>query len=95
MKFKHLRLILLLICFESLYSFEIIKNIKSNLLKNNFLRSLIEIKVNLNNRTDEDDLDSIENCKNSDYKYYLQYVTGNEIIFDKDIDIERAVSNFK
>lgn len=95
MKFRNLRIILLLICFQSLYTFEIIKKIKSNLLKNNFFRSLIDIKTNYEKtRTDEDDLDSIDTCKNSDYKYYLQYITGYNVTFDKDIDIERAVSIF-
>ncbi len=95
MKFRNLRIILLLICFQSLCTFEIIKKIKSNLLKNNFFRSLIDIKTNYEKtRTDEDDLDSIDTCKNSDYKYYLQYITGYNVTFDKDIDIERAVSIF-
>ena len=93
MKFIYIRVILLLICFHTLNTSEIIKTIKSNLSKKNFLRFLLDTNLNYdkNFRTSED-LDSIENCENSDSKYFLQYIKGYNLTFDKELDEHRAVS---
>ena len=49
------------------------------------------IDYDTSNRYDED-LESIKQCKNSDYKYFIQYVTGHNVTFDKDIETKYAVS---
>jgi hypothetical protein len=92
MKFIYIRIILFLICFHTLNTSEIIKTIKSNLSKKNFLRLLdINLNYDKNTRTDED-LDSIENCENSDNKYFLYYLKVYNLTFDKNLDLDRAVS---
>lgn len=96
MKYKYLKLIFLLICF-CFYSsniFSISNYIKSYFLEKKNFRYLLDSKVNFDKstRTDKEDLKSIENCENSDYKYFLEYITGHNFTFNKDIDIERAVS---
>ena len=96
MKYKYLKLIILLIwfCFYSSNIFSISNYIKSYFLEKKNFRYLLDTKVNFDKstRTDKEDLKSIENCENSDYKYFLEYITGHNFTFNKDIDIERAVS---
>ena len=57
--------------------------------------SNINLNVDIAGRKDDGDIESIKNCQNSDYKYFVQYVTGNNIIFDKNISDNRAVRNIK
>ena len=94
MKYKYLKLFFLLICFYSFNIFGISNYIKTNFIENNNFRYLLDTKVNFDKSTrpNKEDLKSIENCENSDYKYFLEYITGHNVTFDKDIDTERAVS---
>ena len=79
--------------------FLIINNNKHNILKNNqtnnYIRFLLDGPANfdVSTRTNNEDLISIENCQNSDDKYFNQYVSGNYINFNKTIDNNRAVRN--
>lgn len=94
---KHIILFQLLI-FLIIVNINIIKgkNIKTNDSQNSKLRHLWDetIKYDTTYRDDEEDKKSIELCNNSDYKYFIQYVTGHNITFDKDINKEYAVSYY-
>lgn len=59
------------------------------------LRSLLgdDINYDTSTRTDKDDIESIENCQNTEYKYFIQYISGYNVTFDKDIDTDRSVRN--
>ena len=95
MKFIDMKLVFnLLICFYSFYSFGISNYIRTNFLKKNNFRYLLTQQENFDKstRTNKEDLKSIENCENSDYKYFLEYITGHNVTFDKYIDTDRAVS---
>ncbi len=72
-------------------------NKKENLIENDNLRFLTIDPENYDtsSRTDKDDLDSIEICKNTDYKYFIQYISGYNTTFDRYIDTDRAVRNYK
>ena len=72
------------------------KKIETNNPQNFKLRRLWEETINDDTtyREDEDDKKSIELCNNSDYKYFIQYVTGHNTTFDKDINKEYAVSYY-
>ena len=85
-----MKLFILLICFYPFNFFEILTKF---LEKNNF-RNLLDTKINFDKSTRNynDDLKSIENCENSDYKYFLEYITGHNVTFDKNINNETAVS---
>ena len=92
------KILLLLICFGYISIFEMniidIKNIKINFLEKYNLRFLYSSKVEYDSssRTDKDDLKSIENCEKTDYKYFVEYISGHNITFDKYVEKERAVS---
>ena len=45
-------------------------------------------------RTDKDDRDSIEHCKNSNYKYFVHYTSGqiNNFTLLDDLNFDNAVS---
>ena len=95
MKIKFCKLAFLLTCLYSLNIFGITKKyIKINFLENIKLRFLLDTKLKIDKslRKDKGDLNSIENCE-ADYKYFYQYITGYNVIFDKDIDNNGAVSN--
>lgn len=95
MKIKFCKLAVLLTCLYSLNIFGITKKyIKINFLENIKLRFLLDTKLKIDKslRKDKGDLNSIENCE-ADYKYFYQYITGYNVIFDKDIDNNGAVSN--
>lgn len=93
------KILLLLICFGYISIFEMniidIKNIKINFLEKYNLRFLYDSKndYDTSSRIDKDDINSIENCQNTDYKYFVEYISGHNVTFDKDIEKERAVSN--
>ena len=72
------------------------KKFNSSHLKRNNLRVLWDntIDYDTSNRYDED-LESIKQCKNSEYKYFIQYVTGHQVTFDKAIETKYAVSLLK
>jgi len=72
------------------------KNIKKSDSQNSRLRRLWEetVKYDTTYRNDSEDIESIELCNNSDYKYFIQYVTGHNTTFDKDINTEYAVSYY-
>lgn len=103
MKLKDLeyifKIFLLLICFGFISIFEMniidIKNIKINILEKYNLRFLLgsTIDYDSSSRKNKDDLESIENCEKTDFKYFVEYITGHNITFDKYVDKERAVSN--
>ena len=96
MKIKFCKLAVLLTCLYSLNVFGITKKyIKINFLENIKLRFLLDskLKIDTSSRKDEGDLNSIENCE-ADYKYFYQYITGYNVIFDKDIDEDGAVSKY-
>ena len=97
MKIKFIKILILLISFYLLNIFGIIKNIKFKFLERYNLRFLFDSNNNYDKsgRTDKNDIESIENCENSDYKYFYEYVTGHNVTFDKKIDTDRAVSNYK
>ena len=69
------------------------KKLNSSHLKKNNLRVLSDnsIDYDTSNRYDED-LESINQCKNSEYKYFIQYVTGHNVTFNKAIETKYAVS---
>ena len=70
------------------------KYIKNNILEKYNLRFLFaKNDYDYSQRTDKGDKDSIENCENTDYKYFVQYVTGYNVTFEKNLNEKRAVSN--
>ena len=95
-KFK-IFILLMCFCFISVFEMNIanIKNIKINILEKYNLRFLYDSKndYDTSSRIDKDDINSIENCQNTDYKYFVEYISGHNVTFDKDIEKERAVSN--
>ena len=94
MNIKYWKFVVLLICFYSSNIFEISKYIKINFLESYKLRNLLDEKTNLDKSARKgEDLKSIETCENSDYKYFFHYITGRDVIFDRNIDKSRAVSN--
>ena len=98
MKIKYIKILILLICFYLLNIFGIIKNIKFHFLERLSLRFLLDssnYNYDKSGRTDKNDLESIENCEKSDYNYFFEYITGHDVTFDKKIDTDRAVSNYK
>ena len=94
MKIKYIKILILLISFYLLNRLGIIKNIKLQFIERYNLRFLLDSNNNYDKsgRTDQNDLESIENCENSDYKYFFEYITGHNVTFDKKIDTDRAVS---
>lgn len=54
------------------------------------LRFLLDNTINYDSSLREDK-ESVENCKNIDYKYFINYVSGYDITFDKNISIEGGV----
>lgn len=89
---------LLLIFIYNIKTFEInftqIKTIKNNIVEKYNLRFLFtKNNYDSSTRLDKDDRDSIENCENTDYQYFVQYITGNNITFEKKLDESRIVSN--
>ena len=94
---KYIKILLLLISFYILNIFQMIKNINFNFLERYNLRFLLESNYNYDKsgRNDKNDLESIENCENSDNKFFYEYITGHNIIFDKKIETNRAVSKYK
>jgi hypothetical protein len=94
---KYIRIFQLLIFFI-IANINIIKGkkIKTNAPQNFKPRRLWEetVKYDVTYRDDEEDKKSIELCNNSDYKYFIQYVTGHNTTFDKDINKEYAVSYY-
>ena len=97
MKIKYLKIFILLIGLYSLNIFGITTFFKSKIIERTNLRLLIDTYENYDKsgRTDKEDLESIENCENSDYKIFYEYITGHNVTFDRYIDTDRAVSNFK
>ena len=69
------------------------KMINNSHINRNNLRALWDksIDYDTSNRYGED-LESIKQCKNSEYKYFIQYVTGHNVTFDKAIETKYAVS---
>ena len=52
-----------------------------------------DIDEGLYRKIDSAEEDSIKHCKNSDYKYFIYYVTGQNYTFDQYINYDNAVSN--
>ena len=97
MKIKYIKIPILLLSFYLLNIFGIIKNINLHFLERINFRYLLDSNNNYDKtgRTDKNDLESIENCEKSDYKYFYEYITGHDVIFDKEIVTERAVRIYK
>lgn len=96
MKNKFWKFVIFLICFYSLDIFKITKFFKINTFEEYNIRFLLDdttINYDISNRENKEDIESIKNCENSDYKYFLNYITGYNITFDKTIDQSRAVRN--
>lgn len=75
-------------------AFTQIRTIKNNILEKYNLRFLFaKNDYDYSQRTDKGDKDSIENCENTDYKYFVQYITGYNVTFEKNLNEKRAVSN--
>ena len=56
------------------------------------LRFLLDNTINYDSSLREGaDKESVENCKNIDYKYFINYISGYDITFDKNISIDGAV----
>ena len=51
------------------------------------------IRYDISSRSNTDDRESIENCRDSDYKYFIHYVTGQNYTFNQFINRDNAVSN--
>lgn len=57
------------------------------------LRNLWEENMNYDSSDrNNNELDSIEHCAKSDFKYFSYVVSGQEVIFGKSINNENAVS---
>ena len=69
------------------------ENIVSNIKKN--LRSLWDetIKYDVSQR-ESTERESIEHCKDSDYKYFIHYVAGENFTFNQFINQDNAVRYF-
>ena len=52
-----------------------------------------DIDEGLYRKIDSAEEESIKHCKNSDYKYFIYYVTGQNYTFDQYINYDNAVSN--
>jgi hypothetical protein len=87
MKGKYIIIILLL--------FNIIQNVNnknSNTTEKKRKRLLLDLDINYDSSNREGkDKESIEICQNSDYKYFINYISGYNITFDKDIEQDGAV----
>lgn len=95
----NLKALILLIFLYNLKIFQItftqIKIIKNNIFEKYSLRFLFEKNnYDFSQRKDKGDRDSIENCEKIDYQYFVQYITGNNITFNKTkLDKKKEVSN--
>ena len=49
-----------------------------------------KVKYNSTGRSDEEK-ESLEKCENSDYKYFIHFVAGNNVIFEKYVNKDNAV----
>ena len=52
------------------------------------------IKYDISSRN-TDEIESIEHCRDSDYKYFIHYVAGQNYSFSQFINRDNAVSNKK
>ena len=84
MKVKYIILLILLII-----KIQTVKPKSSNNIGKK-LRFLLDNTINYDSSLREDK-ESVENCKNIDYKYFINYVSGYDITFDKNISIDGAV----
>ena len=87
MKGKYIIIILLL--------FNIIQNVNnknSNTTEKKRKRLLLDLDINYDSSNrEEKDKESIEICQNTDYKYFINYISGYNITFDKNIEQDGAV----
>ena len=51
------------------------------------------IRYDISSRSNTDDRESIEHCRDSDYKYFIHYVAGQNYTFNQFINRDNAVSN--
>ena len=69
------------------------ENIVSNIKKN--LRSLWDETIRYDTTyRNSDEKESIEHCKDSDYKYFIHYVAGQNYTFNQFINKDNAVRYF-
>ncbi len=85
----YLLILFMFLLFVNLSKGNIISNIKKN------LRSLWDetIKYDTSVR-DSTEWESIEHCKDSDYKYFIHYVAGQNYTFNQFINKDNAVRYF-
>lgn len=98
MVWKYIKIFQLLLTINILIIFQIKvingKNIK-NLQEKSNLRFLWEENIEYDTTyRDSEELESIQHCKDSDYKYFIQYVTGHNVTFDKNYSSKDIVSFF-
>ena len=85
MKLRKRKTVLILICLFNLFQ---------ALDSKNHLRKTWEevVKYDKSRITDPDEKDAVEKCEDSDYKYFIHFVTGNNVIYDKGYNRDNAVS---
>ena len=77
-------------------SFAKIKEINNHIWEKYNLRFLLTKNNYDSSQRTQSDIDSIENCEKTDYQYFVQYITGHNVTFDKKkVDRKRAVSNIQ
>ena len=88
MKFRKRKTVLILICLFNL--FHVIESVVES--KNHLRKTWEEIvKYDKSGRGDEE-RESLEKCEDSDYKYFIHFVSGNNVTFEKYINKDNAVS---
>ena len=88
MKLRKRKIVFILICLFNLFH-----ALESDTESKNHLRKTWEEVVKyVYQYHDEDEKNSLERCEDSDYKYFIHFVTGNNEIFEKLINKDNAVS---
>ena len=98
MIWKFIKIFQLLLTINILIIFQIkvitSQNIK-NLPQKLNLRVLLDENIEYDTTyRDNEELESIQHCKSSGYKYFIQYVTGHNVTFDKNYNTKDIVSFF-
>ena len=90
MKLRKRKTVLILICLFNLF-----QALESETESKNNLRKTWEevVKYDKSGR-DSEERESLEKCEDSDYKYFIHFVSGNDVTFEKYINYDNAVSYF-
>ena len=88
MKFRYKKALLILICLFNLY-----QALEPNKKTNNRLRKtwVEEVKYEYH-YNDSAERESLEKCEASDYKFFIHFVAGDDVVFEKYINKDNAVS---